>query len=97
MTTKAILVRLPEKIVQEIDKEVKKGYYTSRAELIKDSVRERIEKKEKLERDLAELRSMMGTLKNVKRPTREQRDQWAREFIEKKRKGLNLLRKYGLD
>ena len=58
--------------------------------------REELEKK-KLGEILKEFEALKGSMKNIKRPTKEEREKWALEFIEKKRKGLNLLRKYGLD
>lgn len=59
MKTTAVLLRLPAKLLAEIDREVKKGFYSSRSEFIKDRLRQTFEaerKKEELLKELKELK-----------------------------------------
>ena len=39
MTMELTQVRLPEKLVQELDRFVKQGYYASKSDLIRDAIR----------------------------------------------------------
>ncbi len=45
MKTIPVLMRLSEDLLRKMDKEVKKGYYTSRAEFMRDVLREKFLKK----------------------------------------------------
>ncbi len=47
---KLISLKLEEKLLKEIDKQVNTGLYSSRTDFIRDSIRQFIERKEMLER-----------------------------------------------
>ena len=63
--TKVVLLRIPEKLLAEIDNEVKKGFYSSRAEFIKDKVRDAIEQKGK--REPSELKKLAQDIEEAAR------------------------------
>jgi Arc/MetJ-type ribon-helix-helix transcriptional regulator len=46
---KLISLKLEEKILKEVDKQVKTGLYSSRTDFIRDAIRQFIERKEMLE------------------------------------------------
>ena len=58
MKTTAVLLRLPEKLLEVIDKEVKKGFYSSRAEFIKEKIREAFDRQRKKGELLHELKEL---------------------------------------
>ena len=51
MSMKLIQVRFPEAIIRDIDKIVKKGYYTTKSDLIRDAIRRLLQKRPKLIED----------------------------------------------
>lgn len=48
MTMKLIQVRLPEAVIKDINKIVKTGYYSTKSELIRDSIRRLLQRRPKL-------------------------------------------------
>ena len=52
MAMKLIQLRLPEAIIKDIDKIVKRGYYSTKSELIRDSVRRLLQRRPRLIKDI---------------------------------------------
>lgn len=52
--------------------------------------------KKKLEEIIKDFESLKGSVKNIKRPTKEERDKWAKEFFNSKERS-KILRKYGFN
>ena len=65
------------------------------AAVAKQLIKEETEKR-RLEEILREFEALKGSVKNIKRPTKEERDKWAREFLNSKDRS-EILRKYGFD
>ena len=51
MAMKLIQVRLPEAVIKDITKIVKKGYYSTKSELIRDAIRRLLQRRPKLIED----------------------------------------------
>ena len=64
MTMKLIQVRLPETIIKDMNKIVKKGYYTTKSELIRDSIRRLLQRRPKLIEDTT---SQSGKITQIKK------------------------------
>jgi len=54
-------VRLPEKLVQELDRFVKQGYYASKSDLIRDAIRRLL-----LERQIGSIPNTGDSVKEVR-------------------------------
>ena len=51
MTMKLIQLRLPEAVIKDINKIIKKGYYTTKSSLIRDAIRRLLQKRPRLIED----------------------------------------------
>jgi len=52
MTMKLIQLRLPETVIKDINKIVKRGYYSTKSDLIRDAIRRLLQKRPKLIEDI---------------------------------------------
>ena len=64
MTMKLIQVRLPEAVIKDITKIVKKGYYSTKSELIRDSIRRLLQRRPRLIEDTP---SRSGKITQIKK------------------------------
>ena len=70
------------------------GTFANVTDFIRDCIRHRL-KELKLEKALRSLEEMRGSVKNVRRLTRAERDKAFKEYL--KKDPSEILRKYGLD
>ncbi|MBI4146547.1 ribbon-helix-helix protein, CopG family [Candidatus Woesearchaeota archaeon] len=61
MTMELTQVRLPEKLVQELDRFVKQGYYASKSDLIRDAIRRLL-----LERQIGSIQNTGDSVQEVR-------------------------------
>ncbi|MFW6233200.1 MAG: ribbon-helix-helix protein, CopG family [Nanoarchaeota archaeon] len=88
MTT-MINLKLEPNFLKKIDNTVKQRNYQSRTELIREAIREKLDKEEMI----LNLKKLKGSIKTISEFDREKA---ARELIRKERKGKNLFEEIGL-
>ncbi len=94
MTNKLIHMRVPDKLYKEIKHYVKEDGYRSPQEFSLEAIRNAIQEKRKHEA-LIELKKQFGSVKNIKRPTKKERDRIFEELANEK--PSDIFRKYGFD
>lgn len=97
MASKLIHLRVPDILYKKAKKISKESGYRNVQEFTLESVRDAIQEHYK-QQGLKTLDEEFGKYKGkIKRPTKEEREKIFEEFVEEKKRGLNLFRKYGLD
>ena len=64
MTMKLIQLRLPESVIKDLNKVVKKGYYTTKSSLIRDAIRRLLQRRPRLIEDTP---TQSGKLNSIKK------------------------------
>jgi len=94
MKDKSIHLRVPTLLYQESE-EIKKDFgFSNIQEFIKDAMRKTI-LEYKRQKALKNLEKNFGSVKNIKRLTKEEREKLALEFTPKR--DVELAKKYGLE
>ncbi len=97
MEGKTVLLRLTPKLYNESQRIVKENGFANVQELLRESLRKTIKDYE-TEAAIERLRKLKGSIKNIRRSTKEEREKTYREFLKMSRKErLQLLREFGLD
>jgi len=91
-----ISLKMDNNLLKNIDGSLKSNNYSTRTEFIREAIRDKLTAIEKQEaiRGLAKLK---GSVKNIKRLSKDELDKAAYRLLEKVRKGVNIYKEMGLD
>lgn len=91
MPNKMVHIRMPDKLYKESKALADDFGFSSVQEFFRSAVRKAVGE---YQRQMAwrTVKALYGSDRNLKKPTRKERDRWAREFMEKVRKGYDPFR-----
>lgn len=90
-------LRIPKRLYVRCVQIVKENGFSSVQELTREALREKINDYE-TQAAIERLRKLKGSVKNIKRLTKEERDKAMGEFLGmSKKERLDMLREFGLD
>ncbi len=97
MANKLIHLRVPDNLYKKAAEISKEGGYRNVQEFTLESIRKTAQEYYR-QKALKALDEEFGKYKGkIKRLTKEEREKIFEEFIEEKKRGLNIFRKYGFD
>ncbi|MFH1589849.1 MAG: hypothetical protein ABIB43_04750 [archaeon] len=90
-----ISLKMEDQLLKDIDSSLTINRYSTRTEFIRDAIRAKLIELEK-ERAIRGLAKLRGSVKNIKRLSKDELDKLAYEHWEEKKKGINSFEKHNI-